>query len=111
MIDDKKIEEAAINKCGFTSSEFYSGAKWMQEEFLKDLLHSAIEVPSNDNGKVFAFSREPGYRKLYDMNDELDKTTCDTYQEMWEKEVKAHRLTDWIFIDELFGLIMKGGEK
>ena len=37
MIDDKKKEEAAINKCGFISSEFYSGAKWMQEEFLKNL--------------------------------------------------------------------------
>lgn len=23
MIDDKKIEEAAINKCGFISPEFY----------------------------------------------------------------------------------------
>ena len=45
MIDDKKIEEAAINKCGFISSEFYSGAKWMQEEFLKDLWHPASEEP------------------------------------------------------------------
>lgn len=137
MIDDKKIKEAKeeiyedrflLNgeEVVFNDDEaekeemFYEGdikeaiglgAKWMQEEFLKDLLHSAIEVPRNDNGKVLAFSRESGYRKLYDMNDELDKTTCDTYQEMWKKEVKAHRLTDWIFIDELFGLITKGGEK
>ncbi len=111
MVDDKKIEEAAINKCGFISSEFYSGAKWMQEEFLKNLLHPTIEVPRNDNGRVLAFSKGIGYRKLYDMNDELDKTACDTYQEMWKKEVKAHRLTDWIFVDELFDLITKGGGK
>lgn len=31
---NNKIEEAAINKCG---SEFYSGAKWAINEFLKDL--------------------------------------------------------------------------
>lgn len=112
MIDDKKIEEAAINKCGFISSEFYSGAKWMQEEFLKDLLHPACEVPRNDNGRVFAYSRDPlGYRNLYNMHDMMSKTTCDTYQEMWELEVKAYRLDGWIYADELFGLIIKGGEK
>lgn len=32
MIDDKKIAEAAINKCGFNSFKFYRGAKWMQKE-------------------------------------------------------------------------------
>lgn len=37
VLDNKKIEEAAINKCGFISSEFYSGAKWAINEFLKDL--------------------------------------------------------------------------
>ena len=111
MIDGKKIEEAAINKCGFISSEFYSGAKWAIGEFLKDLFHPASEVPRNDNGKVLAYSKERGYRKLYDMNDELDKTTCDTYQEMWEEKVKACHLTDWIFVDELFDLITKGGKE
>lgn len=85
------------------------GAKWAINEFLKDLFHPASEVPRNDNGKVLAFSKEIGYRKLYDMNDMLDKTTCNTYKEMWEEEVKMYRLSDWIFIDELFDLITKGG--
>ena len=126
MIDDKKIEEAA-NKhidteyakynsgeveeemiCLRGKDSFKAGVKWAIKE-LKDLLHPASEVPRNDNGKVLAFSKEVGYRKLYDMNDELDKTTCDTYQEMWEEEVKAYRLTDWIFIEELFDFITKGG--
>lgn len=74
---------------------------------LKDLWHPASEVPRNDNGKVLAFSRKVGFRKLYDMNDELDKTTCDTYQEMWEEKVKTFHLSDWIFIDELFDLIIR----
>ena len=86
------------------------GVKWAINE-LKDLFHPASEVPRNDNGKVLAYSKEYGYRKLYDMNDELDETTCDTYKEMWEEQVNKYRLSDWIFIDELFDLITKGGEQ
>ena len=84
------------------------GVKWAINE-LKDLFHPASEVPRNDNGKVLAYSKEYGYRKLYDMNDELDETTCDTYKEMWEEQVNKYRFTDWIFVDELFDLITKGG--
>ena len=42
---DKKIEEAAIDKCGFISSEFYSGAKWAINEFQMDLWHPMQEEP------------------------------------------------------------------
>ena len=87
------------------------GAKWAINEFIKDLLHPASEVPRNDNGKVLAFSKEIGHRKLYDMNDMLDETDCYTYQDMWENEVNKYRLSDWIFVDELFDLITKGGEQ
>lgn len=117
MIDDKKIEAAARRYSEVTDCDkqeallieegFKEGANWAINEFLKDLWHPASEVPRNDNGKVLAFSRKVGFRKLYDMNDELDKTTCDTYQEMWEEKVKTFHLSDWIFIDELFDLIIR----
>lgn len=132
MIDDKKIENTAKvymigefyykdeaewiypitneekrNQC---IRDFKAGAKWAINEFLKDLIHPASEVPRNDNGKVLAYSKEHGYRKLYDMNDMLDETTCNTYKEMWEEEVKMYRLSGWIFVDELFDLITKGCE-
>lgn len=122
MIDDKKIEESAVEStnylkgiCNFTvinASEegFKAGAKWAINEFLKELFHPASEVPRNDNGKILAFSRELGSRKLYNMNAMLDKTTCNTYQEMWEEQVYMFQLSDWIFVDELFDLITKGGE-
>lgn len=87
------------------------GAKWAINELLKDLFHPASEVPRNDNGKVLAFSKEIGHRKLYDMNAMLDETTCDTYQEMWEEKVNIFKLSDWIFVDELFELITKGGNQ
>lgn len=133
MIDDKKIEEAKeeifedrflLNGTDvvFDNDDkeemFYKedikdaiglGARWAINEILKDLLHPASEVPRNDNGKILAYSKEHGYRKLYDMNDMLDETTCNTYQDMWENEVNKYRLTDWVFVDELFGLITKGG--
>lgn len=129
MIDDKKIEEAA-NKhieteyarynsgeveeemiCLRGKDSFKAGAKWAINELLKDLFHPASEVPRNDNGKVLAFSKEIGHRKLYDMNAMLDEIDCGDYQEMWEFEVKAYRWTNWIFIEEWFDMIRKGGEQ
>lgn len=133
MIDDKKIETAKEEiyedkflGCGEMVEAFEDedememfdkedikeaiglGAEWAINELLKDLLHPASEVPRNDNGKILAFSKEIGYRKLYDMNAMLDETDCYTYQDMWENEVNKYRLSDWIFVDELFDLIKKG---
>lgn len=129
MINEKKIEVAAayyaevntirvedqmgdlITDTEELSEAYKEGAHWAINEFLKDLFHAACEVPWNDNGKVLSFSREIGYRKLYDMNAMLNETTCNTYKEMWKKEVKAYRWSDWIYVDELFGLITKGGKQ
>ena len=131
MIDEKKIEAAKeeiyedrflLNgeEIVFNNDEkeemFYKedikeaiglGAKWGINELLNGLFHPASEVPRNDNGKVIAFSKEFGYRKLYDMNAMLDDTTCNTYQEMWEEQVNIFKLSDWIFVDELFDMIRK----
>lgn len=135
MIDDKKIEavkeeiyedrfllngEEVVFDNDAKEEMFYKedikeaiglGAHWAINELLKELLHPASEVPRNDNGKVLAFSKEFGNRKLYNMNAMLDETTCNTYQDMWENEVYKYRLSDWIFVDELFDLIIKGGEQ
>lgn len=122
MIDDKKIEAAARRNADkyrnyptlsdedrdkVSIGSFMDCAKWLQEEFWKDLLHPASEVPRNDNGKILAFSKVNSNMMLYDMNAMLNETTCNTYQEMWEVEVKAFCLTGWIYADELFDLIRK----
>lgn len=131
MIDDKKIE-AAANKhieteyarynsgeveeemiCLRGKDSFKAGAKWAINEFLNDLnelLHPASEVPRNDNGKILAFSKVNSNIKLYDMNDMLNETACDTYQEMWKIRVRAYTFTDWVFVEDLLDLIVKGGE-
>ena len=59
MIDDDKIVKAASELCDYGSihdSEyriegFKKCAKWMQEEFLKDLWHPASKKPLLQNGK------------------------------------------------------------
>lgn len=116
MIENKKIEEAArlddkeyYDRLSDNDKCFFEyGFRRGYNRALKDLLHPASEVPRNDNGKVLAYSKEHGYRKLYDMNDMLDETDCYTYQDMWENEVNKYHLSDWIFVDELFDLIKKG---
>nr|DAU90017.1 MAG TPA: hypothetical protein [Caudoviricetes sp.] len=130
MIDIKKKVQAArdyasksyrvirkISKNGFmvqrdknADKHFLDGINWAEKEIFKDLLHPASEVPRNDNGKILALSKEIGHRKLYDMNAMLDETDCYTYQDMWENEVNKYCLSDWIYVDGLFDLIIKGGE-
>lgn len=94
MIDDKKIE-AAANKhieteyarynsgeveeemiCLRGKDSFKEGAKWGINELLKGLLHPASEVPRNDNGRIFAFSKVYDYRKLYNMDDMMYNTVA-----------------------------------
>lgn len=135
MIDDKKIEaakeeiyedrfllngEEVVFDNDAKEEMFYKedikeaiaiGAKWAIYELFKDLLHPASEVPGNDNGKILAFSKVNSNIKLYDMNDMLNETACDTYQEMWEIRVRAYTFTDWVKVDELLDLIRKGGKK
>lgn len=137
MVDDKKIEATKeeiyedrflLNgeEIVFNNDEkeemFYKedikeaiglGAKWAINEFLNDLnelLHPASEVPRNDNGKILAFSKVNSNIKLYDMNDMLNETACDTYQETWKIRVRAYTFTDWVFVEDLLDLIVKGGE-
>lgn len=119
MIDTKVLEKIAqlddatiLRRLPDNERTFFEyGFQRGYNRALKDLWHPASEVPRNDNGKVLAFSRVFCNRKLYDMNAMLDKTTCNTYQEMWEEQVYMFHLSDWIFVDELFDLITKGGEQ
>nr|DAE09321.1 MAG TPA: hypothetical protein [Podoviridae sp. ct5cR14] len=122
MVDKNKIE-AAANKhieteyarynsgevedemiCLMGKDSFKAGAKWMQEEFLKDLLHPASEVPRNDNGKILAFSKVNS-----NMNAMLYETACYTYQGKQEVRVREYTFTDLLFVEDLLDLIKKGG--
>lgn len=111
MIADKKIEEAAINKCGFISSEFYSGAEWAINEFLKNIWHSDDEMP--ESGKTILIkglewhNTVGGYnlfttRTDIDLGDFDEKIQWDSFCECAGVNFK------WCYLEDL---LPEGGEK
>ena len=107
MIDDNKIEEAAVKSanylkgiCDFTvinafEEGFKEGAKWAINEFLKDLWHPADEMP-NENNEVICVDK--------------DSRTI-TYNSIvnWLAFCRTHDITHWLYVDDL--LPKEGGEQ
>lgn len=110
---DKKIEEAATNYAqdGYNNYDdniqsiieeaFKSGAKWMQEEFLKDLRHPASEEPNHESIRTYILGKtkasESGVLPML-----LRPNTN------WKEFVVSHGVTHWLYVDDLFP--KKGGE-
>lgn len=129
MIDIKKKIQAArdyasksyrvirkVSKNGFmvqrdknADKHFLDGIDWAEKEIFKDLIHNANEVPQIGRGRILAYSRDCGYRNLYNLYDMMYKTDCGTYQEMWEIRVREYTFTDLAFVEDLLDLIKKGG--
>ena len=97
MINNKKIEDAAKQHSeesyisGYFQAcykdAFIDGAKWMQEEFLKDLWHPADEMP-NENNEVICVDK--------------DSRTI-TYNGIvnWWAFCRTHDVTHWLYVDDL----------
>lgn len=126
MIDDDKIVKAASELCDYGSihdSEyriegFKKCAKWMQEEVLKDLWHSANEEPKSNSNilikiKAYKLVLYPEGKKEdicgyfykvieYDKKDKWKLTEL-------EKEYQCNlKVIEWLYISDL--LPKKGGE-
>lgn len=107
---DKKIEKEATNYAqdGYNNYDnnilriieeaFKSGAKWMQEEFLKDLWHPASEKPKRKAPLLCHRER----KFLSFMVDELSDF------EDWDTYIYDFDITEWLYLDDLFP--KKGGE-
>lgn len=96
---NNKIEEAAINECGFISSEFYSGAKWAINEFLKDLWHPASEEPEGYYEGILLTYSVGDYYSLAQVKD----------FKSWKGFVERASIDKWLYIDDL--LPKEGGEQ
>ena len=106
MIDDKKIEDAAKQHSEESyisdyfqacyKDAFMEGAKWMQEEFLKNLWHPASEEPKK--GRVFLYKT---MFEGYGINQIIDGNE-------WKYIIKYQKATQWLYIDDL--LPKKGGK-
>lgn len=110
MIDERRIVEAkkafiadkkilgiiAMNDlaCGFTK-----GAKWMQEEFLKNLWHPTDEQPEGYDEWILLHYNVGNYYSLAQVKD----------FKSWEGFVKRAPIEKWLYIDDLFP--KEGGEK
>lgn len=112
MIDDKKIEEIAKQHAeGAFISEtwqacykegFMDCARWMQEEFLKDLWHPAEEEPKREAQRTYILgmtrASESGVLPM------LLRQNTD-----WKEFSVSHAVTRWLYIDDLFK--KEGGEQ
>ena len=123
MIDDKKIEAAEeeiyedrflLNgeEIVFNNDEkeemFYEGdikeaiglgAKWMQEEFLKDLWHQTDEEPEGYDEWILLHYRVGNYYSLAQVKE----------FKSWKGFVERAPIEEWLYIDDL--LPKEGGEQ
>ena len=111
MINNKKIEDAAKQHSeesyisGYFQAcykdAFIEGAKWMQEEFLKNLWHPANEIPKEFNYYGFA--------ALYILqyNQQIKMILYDKDCMNWKNVISNNEY--WLYVDDL--LPKKGGEQ
>lgn len=109
MIDDKKIEEAARYYCNnrypasqdapFIAEGFRHGAKWMREEFLKELWHQKDEEPEGYDEWILLHYNVGNYYSLAQVRD----------FKSWKGFVERAPIKEWLYIDDLFP--KEGGEK
>lgn len=119
MIDDKKTDEAArkrlvafrkANPDGYSSSiidiesdclnNFKDGAKWVINEFIKDLWHAIDENPK----KYHKCLVEVVYHRPLNMTDEIDYVTSHLTNFGWDESSfkrSDYTIKRWIYIDDL----------
>lgn len=103
MIDNKKIEDVAKQHSqesyisGYFQASYKQGfidcAKWMQEEFLKDLWHPASEKPKKFN--------HYGFAALYVLqyNHQIRMVLYDKDNMSWKNVISPNEY--WLYVDDL----------
>lgn len=120
VLDDKKIEEVARRNADkyrnyptlsdedrdkVSIGSFMDCAKWMQEEFLKNLWHSASEEPKENFDLVY-INKAKEFREISSYNsDRFD----DLFGEGWEAACRMFGIYKWAYKDDL--LPKEGGEQ
>ena len=115
MLNDKKIEEVAKQHAeGAFISEYWQAcykegfvdcAKWIQEEFLKDLWHPASEEPKKVKNLLLETTYEYG-KPIYHLIKYMPNgnNVC-----AWKEWYKGAHISRWLYIDDL--LPKEGGEQ
>ena len=117
MIDDKKIEEIAKQHAegAFISGTwqacykegFMDCARWMREEFLKDLWHPASEEPKKVKNLLLETTYEYG-NPIYHLIKYMPNgnNVC-----AWREWYKGAHISRWLYIDDLFPKEGGGNER
>ena len=104
MIDDNKIEEAAVKSanylkgiCDFTvinafEEGFKEGAKWAVNELLKDLWHQKDEEPEGYDEWILLHYSAFNYYSLSQVKS----------FKSWKEFVDRAPIENWLYIDDLF---------
>ena len=116
MIDNKKIEEAALGYCAKCSdiinrnvdldedecvdlyNGFIDGAKWAINEFLKNLWHQKDEEPEGYDEWILLHYSAFNYYSLSQVKE----------FKYWKEFVERAPIENWLYIDDLFQ--KEGGE-
>ena len=110
MMDDKKIEDAAKQHSEESyisdyfqacyKDAFMECAKWMQEEFLKDLWHPASEEPEIKDVNIAYLDKHGLLEALYFERSPIEN---------WDEKVSIYQIDKWTYLSDL--LPKKGGNQ
>ena len=115
MIDEKKIEEAAIENSEKLSDRkhyrdlvvgFKAGARWAINEFLENLWHPADEEPKK-NRLVLTDTRSIMDKDCICWT--TVKLTENGFIRNWSNYAKVTKITSWLYLDDL--LPKEGGKQ
>ena len=126
MIDDKKIEEAARynadkyrnyptlsdeDRDKVSIGSFVDCAKWMQEEFLKDLWHPASEMPDKNRTCLVRVVYHPNHGMFQD-EERIEQSSFHDFG-WYDYDFKYigtnYDIISWLYISDL--LSKEGGEQ
>lgn len=120
MIDDKKIEAAARRNADkyrnyptlsdkdrdkVSIGSFMDCAKWMQEEFLKNLWHPASEKPEEHTDIIYIDED----KDFWDINNYDSNNFDDSFGKGWKSACRTQDIYKWAYKDDL--LPKEGGEQ
>lgn len=90
----ERYADTMLSQCAFVS-----GAKWMQEEFLKDLWHQTDEEPEGYDEWILLHYKVGNYYSLAQVKN----------FKSWKGFVEKAPIEEWLYIDDLFK--KEGGEQ
>lgn len=115
MIDDKKIEEAAVKStnylkgiCDFTvinayEEGFKAGANWATNEFIKDLWHPNTEEPDKSKSDIITIG--------FDNDAYLQfKESILWNEESWRHSIARCQIIKWAYLSDILPK-QEGGEQ